>query len=67
MGERHRFEDEWAELKAEWSKLSPRAKRAAWNQYTDDLDEGSAGWNRYHPILWPAYELGGEVMAEILE
>ena len=67
MGERHRFEDEWAELKTEWSKLPREAKRTAWDRYTSDLDEGSAGWNRYHLILWPAYELGDRVLTEALE
>ena len=65
MGE-HTFEAEWAGLKAEWKMLSRKAKRAAWDRFTQDVDEGAAGWNRYHPILWPAYEVGDQILAEML-
>ena len=67
MGERKGFEQEWAELKHEWAQLTPRQKRAARERFTQDIDEGVAGWNRHHPILWPAYELGDQVLAEALE
>ena len=66
MGEQQRLVEEMARLKAEWAAMSARAKRKVWNSYTSAIDEGQAGWHRFHSLLWPAWELGEQVLAEAI-
>ena len=50
------------QLRAAWAAMSLKRRAEAWDRFTRGIDEGGAGWNRFHPILWPAYETGASIL-----
>lgn len=53
------------QLHAAWDALDARSQVEAWDEFTRDVDDGQAGWNRFYRILQPLYEVG-EVPAPLL-
>jgi hypothetical protein len=63
-GEHKAFDlvDEIDQLRGEWAAMSPKRRAKVWERFTHDVDEGAQGWNRFHLLLWPAFETGASIL-----